>query len=375
VNIGVNLSDKEKFIKILEVIDPRYSKLNIMLIFVPLAVFFEISKNHGLAFIMSMLAIMPLAYLMGKATEEIALRTSQSIGGLLNATFGNAVEMIIAGLAIFAAYNNPDVTSTMIEVVQASLIGSILGNLLLVLGLAFVWGGINYPSQNFSVKASQVNGSLLLLALVGMIIPEVYSSSTEGNSVIQLSHYTAFLLLFVYFLQLLFQLKTHTDLYAAEGHHDEIAEMSQNEAIKLLFGSTIFVAWMAEILVGSISYAAEEYHLPTLFIGVILVPLFGNAAEHFTAVTVAGKNKMDLSVGIAIGSSIQIALFVSPIMVLLGWVLGVPMTLQFGTFETLVTFMAVIITNFIIQDGESNWLEGSMLLITYAIIALAFLFL
>ena len=375
MNIGVNLSDKEKFIKILEVIDPRYSKLNIMLIFVPLAVFFEISKNHGLAFIMSMLAIMPLAYLMGKATEEIALRTSQSIGGLLNATFGNAVEMIIAGLAIFAAYNNPDVTSTMIEVVQASLIGSILGNLLLVLGLAFVWGGINYPSQNFSVKASQVNGSLLLLALVGMIIPEVYSSSTEGNSVIQLSHYTAFLLLFVYFLQLLFQLKTHTDLYAAEGHHDEIAEMSQNEAIKLLFGSTIFVAWMAEILVGSISYAAEEYHLPTLFIGVILVPLFGNAAEHFTAVTVAGKNKMDLSVGIAIGSSIQIALFVSPIMVLLGWVLGVPMTLQFGTFETLVTFMAVIITNFIIQDGESNWLEGSMLLITYAIIALAFLFL
>jgi len=375
VNIGVNLSDKEKFIKILEVIDPRYSKLNIMLIFVPLAVFFEISKNHGLAFIMSMLAIMPLAYLMGKATEEIALRTSQSIGGLLNATFGNAVEMIIAGLAIFAAYNNPDVTSTMIEVVQASLIGSILGNLLLVLGLAFVWGGINYPSQNFSVKASQVNGSLLLLALVGMIIPEVYSSSTEGNSVIQLSHYTAFLLLFVYFLQLLFQLKTHADLYAAEGHHDEIAEMSQNEAIKLLFGSTIFVAWMAEILVGSISHAAEEYHLPTLFIGVILVPLFGNAAEHFTAVTVAGKNKMDLSVGIAIGSSIQIALFVSPIMVLLGWVLGVPMTLQFGTFETLVTFMAVIITNFIIQDGESNWLEGSMLLITYAIIALAFLFL
>ena len=375
MNIGVNLSDKEKFIKILEVIDPRYSKLNIMLIFVPLAVFFEISKNHGLAFIMSMLAIMPLAYLMGKATEEIALRTSQSIGGLLNATFGNAVEMIIAGLAIFAAYNNPDVTSTMIEVVQASLIGSILGNLLLVLGLAFVWGGINYPSQKFSVKASQVNGSLLLLALVGMIIPEVYSSSTEGNSVIQLSHYTAFLLLFVYFLQLLFQLKTHTDLYAAEGHHDEIAEMSQNEAIKLLFGSTIFVAWMAEILVGSISHAAEEYHLPTLFIGVILVPLFGNAAEHFTAVTVAGKNKMDLSVGIAIGSSIQIALFVSPIMVLFGWMLGVPMTLQFGTFETLVTFMAVIIANFIIQDGESNWLEGSMLLITYALIALAFLFL
>jgi Ca2+:H+ antiporter len=132
---------------------------------------------------------------------------------------------------------------------------------------------------------------------------------------------------------------------------------------------------MAEILVGSISHAAEEYHLPTLFIGVILVPLFGNAAEHFTAVTVAGKNKMDLSVGIAIGSSIQIALFVTPLMVLMGWALGVPMTLQFGSFETLVTFLAVLVANFIIQDGESNWLEGAMLLITYGIIALAFLFL
>jgi Ca2+:H+ antiporter len=368
------LSDKEKHKKIVEVLDPRYSKLNIMLIFVPLAVYFEISHNSGFAFFTSMLAIMPLAYLMGKATEEIALRTSQSVGGLLNATFGNAVEMIIAGLAIYAAYNNPELTETMIEVVQASLIGSILGNLLLVLGLSFVWGGINYQSQNFSVKASQVNGSLLLLALVGMIIPEVYSSSTEGNSIVQLSHYTSFLLLLVYFLQLFFQLKTHANLYATEGQHDEISEMSQKDAINLLLGSTVFVAWMAEILVGSISHAAEEYHLPTLFIGVILVPLFGNAAEHFTAVTVAGKNKMDLSVGIAIGSSIQIALFVSPIMVLFGWILGVPMTLQFGVFETLVTFMAVIITNFIIQDGESNWLEGSMLLITYAIIALAFFF-
>ena len=369
------MSDNKKYKKILEILDPRYFKLNMMLIFVPLAAYFELSHNHGLAFITSMLAIMPLAYLMGKATEEIALRTSQSIGGLLNATFGNAVEMIIAGLAIYAAYSNPEVADTMIEVVQASLIGSILGNLLLVLGLAFVWGGINYPSQTFSVKASQVHGSLLLLALVGMVIPEVYSSSTEGASILQLSHYTALLLLSVYFLQLLFQLKTHSNLYASEEHHDEIAEMSQREAIKLLVGSTIFVAWMAEILVGSISHAAEEYHLPTLFIGVILVPLFGNAAEHFTAVTVAGKNKMDLSVGIAIGSSIQIALFVSPIMVIFGWILGVPMTLQFGNFETLVTFLSVIIANFIIQDGESNWLEGSMLLITYAIIALAFLLL
>ena len=358
-----------------DVIDPRNTKLSLMLVFIPLAFYFEFEGSHGPAFIVSMLAIMPLAYLMGKATEEIALRTSESIGGLLNASFGNAVEMIIAGLAIYSAYQNPELSETMIQIVQASLIGSILGNLLLVMGLSFVWGGIHYSKQKFSSEASQVNGSLLLLALVSMVIPEMYSSSTSGTAIVELSHYTALLLLLIYFMQLLFQFKTHSEIYAAEAHHDEVAEMSYRDSIVLLVGSTFFVALMAEILVGSISHAAEEYHLPTLFIGVILVPLFGNAAEHFTAVTVAGKNKMDLSVGIAIGSSIQIALFVTPIMVLMGWALGVPMTLQFGSFETLVTFLAVLVANFIIQDGESNWLEGAMLLITYGIIALAFLFL
>ena len=360
---------------IVDVLNPRVTKLNWMLIFVPLAIYFELEKSHGPAFIVSMLAIMPLAFLMGKATEEIALRTSESIGGLLNATFGNAVEMIIAGLAIYSAYQNPEISETMIQIVQASLIGSILGNLLLVMGLSFVWGGIHYTTQKFSSEASQVNGSLLLLALVSMVIPEMYSSSTSGTAIEDLSHYTALLLLLLYFLQLLFQLKTHSQLYAAEAQHDELVEMSYRDSIILLLGSTLFVAFMAEILVGSISHAAEEYHLPTLFIGVILVPFFGNAAEHFTAITVAGKNKMDLSVGIAIGSSIQIALFVTPLMVLMGWALGVPMTLQFGSFETLVTFLAVLIANFIIQDGKTNWLEGAMLLITYGIIAIAFWFL
>lgn len=354
-------------------LDPRRNPLNFALIFIPITVFFEYNHLYGQAFLASMLAIMPLAYLMGKATEEISLRTGPSLGGLLNATFGNAVEIIIAALAIYSAYKNPDVAETMIQIVQASLIGSILGNLLLVMGLAFVWGGVHYTTQKFSARASQINGSLLLLALAGMAIPEFYSSSTDGTNIISLSHYTAILLLLVYILQLLFQFRTHTEIYAASSHHDEVIEMSYRNAVTLLVVSTIFVSWMAEILVGSISHAAEEYHLPTLFIGVILVPLFGNAAEHFTAVSVAGKNKMDLSVGIAIGSSIQIALFVAPLMVLIGWALNVPMTLQFGSFETLVTFMAVLVANFIIQDGESNWLEGAMLLITYSIIALAFL--
>jgi Ca2+:H+ antiporter len=192
---------------------------------------------------------------------------------------------------------------------------------------------------------------------------------------VELSHYTALLLLLVYGLQLLFQLRTHAELYAAEGHYDEVPELSQRDAMGLLLVATLMVAWMAEIMVGSIGHAAGEYGLPTLFIGIILVPVFGNAAEHFTAITVAGKNKMDLSVGIAVGSSIQIALFVAPLMVLIGWALGVPLTLEFGIFETVATFLAVLVTNFIIQDGESNWLEGAMLLITYAILALAFFFL
>ena len=349
-------------------LDPRVVKLNLLLLLIPAAVVLESRGDHGPAFLASMGAIMPLAWHMGKATEEIAMRTSESVGGLLNATFGNAMEMIIAALAIWAVYQDPTVKDTMLLVVQASLIGSILGNLLLVLGMAFLWGGLNHTTQKFSARASQMNGSLLL-------VPTVYASTGDHPNVVQLSHYTALLLLLVYGLQLLFQLRTHADLYAAEGQHDEVPMLSQRDAMGLLLVATLLVAWMAEILVGSIGHAAGEYGLPTLFIGIILVPVFGNAAEHFTAITVAGKNKMDLSVGIAIGSSIQIALFVAPAMVLLGWALGVPLTLEFGIFETVATFLAVLVTNFIIQDGESNWLEGAMLLVTYGILALAFFFL
>ena len=345
-------------------LDPRVVKLNWLMLLIPAAVVLESRGDHGPAFLASMGAIMPLAWHMGKATEEIAMRTNESVGGLLNATFGNAVEMIIAALAIWAVYQDPTVKDTMLLVVQASLIGSILGNLLLVLGMAFLWGGLHHATQKFSARASQTNGSLLLLALVGLVVPTVYASTGDHPNVVELSHYTALLLLLVYGLQLLFQLRTHADLYAAEGHYDEVPVLSQRDAMGLLLVATLMVAWMAEILVGSIEHAAVEYGLPTLFIGIILIPIFGNAAEHFTAITVAGKNKMDLSVGIAVGSSIQIALFVAPAMVLLGWALGVPLTLEFGIFETVATFLAVLVTNFIIQAGESNWLEGAMLLVT-----------
>ncbi len=328
---------------------------------------------------------MPLAFLMGRATEEIALRTSESIGGLLNATFGNAAEMIIAIFAIIAASNANLATpegvltqSTMINLVQASLIGSILGNLLLIMGLSFVWGGLHHSEQTFSTNASRSNGSLLLLSMLVLIVPSVYSYSVEGQKGIDglsnLSHIASVILISIYFLFLLFQLKTHVHLFATEGAHFEESEMSQRDSIILLVLSTVLVSWMAHILVHSVEVAADEFGLPYLFIGVILLPFFGNAAEHFTAVVVAGKNKMELSFAISMGSSTQIAVFVAPLMVLISWFLDVPLTFEFGLLETISVFLSVLIVNSIAEDGRSNWLEGAMLLGSYTILGAAFLF-
>lgn len=365
---------------VIELLDPRQSKLSIMLIFVPLAVYFSIfTHNAPMAFATSMAAIMPLAYLMGEATEQIALKTNESIGGLLNATFGNAAEMIIAVLAVLAAATaikegDTETAATMISVVQASLIGSILGNLLLVLGLAFVWGGIHHKVQQFSDTQVGANVSLLFLAVIALILPTVYQFTGNGHeeAIVTLSRVTAVILLMMYGLFLLFQFRTHTELFATDGDHDEEPVMAKKQAMTLLIGATVMVAWMAEIMVHSIQSAADEWGLPTLFIGVILLPLFGNAAEHFTAVSVAGKNKMDLAFSIAVGSSTQIAVFVAPAIVMLAWIINVPLTFQFGLLETLATFLAVLITNSIASDGKSNWLEGSMLLATYVILAVAF---
>ena len=355
--------------------DPRKNKLNVLLLAIPVALYANYTHMGGLAFLFSMIAIMPLAFLMGKATEEIALRTGEAVGGLLNATFGNAVEMIIAGLALYAASKNEEIKDTMITVTQASLIGSILGNLLLVFGLALLWGGLNHKVQNFNQETGQMNGSLLLLAIVALIIPSaVHHSGGSLGDVEKLSHYAAIVLLIIYGLALLFQLKTHVDVFATESGHGthESPQMSIRDAWILLLLSTVLVGWMAHILVHSLEVAVEKWHLPELFIGVILLPFFGNAAEHFTAVLVAGKDKMDLSIAIAIGSSVQIALFVAPLMILFSWFLGVGLTLEFGLLETAATFISVLVANSIMSDGKSNWLEGVMLLACYIILALAF---
>ena len=373
--------DSEKHIEhqmenLLDSFSPFKNKLNWLLISLPIAVFFNYQHNLTMAFLFSMIAIMPLAFLMGKGTEEIALRTGEAVGGFLNATFGNAAELIIVGLAIYAASNDPAIQDTMVTVTQASLIGSILGNMLLVLGLAMVWGGLKKKEQSFNSDAIQMNGSLLLLAVIAFIIPSALHHS-EGSigDIENVSRYASIVLLVIYGFALLFQLKTHAHVFAtAPGHgvHEE-PEMTNRDAWILLILATVLVAWMAHILVHSLEAAVDEWGMPELFIGVILLPFFGNAAEHFTAVIVAGKDKMDLSVAIAIGSSVQIALFAAPVMVLFAWAVGVPLTLEFGMLETAATFLSVLVVNSILADGKSNWLEGLMLLGSYVILALAFL--
>ena len=362
--------------------DPRENKLNALIVAGPLALYFELFAHDAtMAFFCSLVAIMPLAFLMGRATEEIALRTSESLGGLLNATFGNAAEMIIALLAIIAAYQagaGSATESTMIHLVQASLIGSILGNLLLVMGLAFVWGGIHHTEQKFSETQVSSNGSLLLLSMIVLVVPSVFHMTVPGDEgvtgVENLSHIAALVLLTLYGLFLLFQFRTHVHLFATDAKHHEEPSMSQRDAVILLVVATILVSIMAEVLVASVEEAAAELGMPHLFIGVILLPLFGNAAEHFTAVTVAAKDKMDLSFAISMGSSTQIAVFVAPLMVVISWLLGVPLTFEFGMLETVSAFLAVLIVNVIASDGKSNWLEGAMLLGAYAVLAAAFLF-
>ena len=362
--------------------DPRAATLTILLLALPVACYYAyLEHDEWMAVFSSLVAIMPLAFLMGRATEEIALRTSESVGGLLNATFGNAAEMIIALLAIYAASKaaaGSETEELMVNLVQASLIGSILGNLLLVMGLAFVWGGIHYTEQKFSETQVSSNGSLMLLAMIVLIIPAVFNSTVGGSEgeegVTNLSHIAAIVLLALYGLFLYFQFKSHVDLFATEAHNHEEPEMSQRDAVTLLVVATVLVSWMAEVLVHSVEYAADDMDLPHLFIGVILLPLFGNAAEHFTAVTVAGKDKMDLSFAISMGSSTQIAVFVAPMMILISWALGVPLTFEFGMLETVSAFLAVLIVNTIASDGKSNWLEGALLLGTYIVLGAAFLF-
>jgi len=307
-------------------------------------------------------AIVPLAGILGAATESLAAHTGQMIGGLLNATFGNAVEMIVTINAI---------KEGLVGVVQGSLLGSILSNLLLVLGMAFFAAGVKVKESKFNNTAASANMSCLSLGALALALPTIYANvpGTELEDVLMISRITSIVIAFVYVLFLIFQLYTHSDLFGGDEEEEEESGLSAATSVILLLGATIAVAVCSEYLVDSIEGVTEQYGLPKAFIGVILLPIVGNAAEHATAVTTAAKGKMDLSLGVAIGSSTQIALFVLPFSVITGWICDVPMSLDFRSFDATVMLLAVFMATGMLHDGQSNWLEGAMLVATYTIIA------
>lgn len=358
--------------------------VNILLVFVPLGIVAgAMHWNPTTVFILNFFAIMPLAAVLSFATEEISVKLGETLGGLLNATFGNAVELIVSIVAL----KNGE-----IRIVQSSMLGSILSNILLVLGCCFLAGGIHNTSsgtaegieQDFNSTVASTMSSLMAVAAAALIIPATLyaalanSKSNTDDNILILSHGTAIILLILYILYLVFQLRTHAKLFdaerAAENEEDsEEPHMSPWAAAAVLVVTTVAIAVCAEYLVDSIDSLVATAHISKTFIGLILLPIVGNAAEHVTAVVVAVKDKMDLAMGVAIGSSMQIALLVTPFLVILGWIMDVDMTLRFQTFETVIFFLSVLIVTYVLQDSKSNWLEGCMLLGLYLIIALAFL--
>jgi len=355
-----------------EVLKTNY--VNVFLVFVPVGILSGLLNwSPVLQFVLNFVAIIPLASLLAFATEELAVPLGQTLGGLLNATFGNAVELIVSIIAL----RNGE-----IRIVQASMLGSILSNILLVLGCCFVAGGIRYREQSFNSTVASTMSSLMSVATASLIIPATLYAVMDGEKDNQdskisiLSHGTSIILLFIYVAYLYFQLKSHADLFedseAQEGEQNGPEILGPWAAGAALVLVTLLVAICAEYLVDSIDAIVEKAHISKTFIGLILIPIVGNAAEHVTAVIVAWKNKMDLAIGVAIGSSLQIAIFVTPFLVILGWIIGQPMTLHFETFETVAFFLASLVVILLIQDGKSNYLEGLLCLGMYFIIALAF---
>jgi Ca2+:H+ antiporter len=348
----------------------------VLLLFIPISLAAHFLEWGDLiVFITAALAILPLAAWMGTATEEITVVVGPGIGGFLNATFGNATELIIALVALNAG---------LIDVVKASITGSIISNLLLVMGLSMLLGGIRYKEQTFESVIARVNASSMNLAVIAILLPTAMNYTSIGISektVQNLSLAVAVVLILVYGLTLLFSMKTHAYLYevgVADIEEEEEAVVHKKPNVWLWSGvllvCTLLVAFESELLVGSLEVATSQLGLSALFTGVILVPIIGNAAEHATAVTVAMKNKMDLAMSVAVGSSMQIALFVAPVLVIAGWVIGQPMDLDFNPFELVAVAVSVLIANSISSDGKSNWLEGTLLLAAYTVLGFAFYF-
>jgi Ca2+:H+ antiporter len=355
---------------------PKY-----LTVFIPAAIALKLANaDPTIVFFASALGVIPTAALMGRATEELAARSGPGIGGFLNVTFGNAPELIIALFALGKGLH---------EVVKASLVGSILGNVLLVLGAAMLVGGIGRDRQLFNRSAASAQSSMLLLAGVALTMPAVFMLVAHGSlpsphdeirdfpaKVEHLSLWIAVLLIGVYAAGLVFSMKTHRDLFNPERAEDlEEEPWPVRKSVLMLFIAGVAVGVMSEILVGSIHHAAQSAGLSEFFIGAIVVAIVGNAAEHWVAVVVARKDKMDLAVNIAIGSSAQIALFVAPVLVLCSFFLGPsPMPFVLNGLELAAILFAVTIANQVTQEGESNWHEGMLLLAVYSVFVLAFAF-
>jgi Ca2+:H+ antiporter len=337
-----------------------------LLPFVPLAIGLHYAGVSPVAvFFVSALAIVPLAKYLGEATEELAARTNPVVGGLLSASFGNAPELIIGGFALNAG---------LIDVVKASITGSIISNLLLVLGLAMLAGGWPRDKQTFNRTGVLAQCSTLLLATLALVVPAVFfrtANETGASAANGFSIVVSLMLICMYGAGLLFSLHTHKHLYLQDTGTLE-PRWSITRALATLAAATAAVAWLSEILVNSIEPLVERLGWSQLFIGVIFVAVVGNAAEHVSAVFAARKDKMDLALQISVGSATQVVLAVAPILVFVGASLGQPMNLIFNTFELVATVAAVLIVNVIVQDGESNWLEGLQLLAAYVIMAIAF---
>ncbi|HSM82216.1 MAG TPA: calcium/proton exchanger [Nodosilinea sp.] len=346
-----------------------------LLLFIPISIAAERLEWGALTvFGLSALAIVPLAIWLSTATEELAVVTGPTIGGLINAVFGNATELIIALVALKAG---------LIDIVKASITGSILANLLLVMGLSMLAGGLRYKEQTFNQTVARINGSTMSLAVVAIVLPAMVintSNIVEPKTISQLSLTVAAIMIVVYGLTLLFSLKTHSYLYdvgvtdlegeAQEEHHKPNVWLW----VGVLFAATVGVAIESEIFVGAVEEAATSLGFTALFTGVILLPLVGGAAEYVTAVRVAMKDNMDLAVSISMGSSLLVALLVAPILVIIGYFIDQPMDLNFGLFEVIAVVIAVLFANLISLDGRSNWLEGVLLLSTFAILGAAFFF-
>lgn len=341
--------------------------LKYLLIFIPISIIAEFMHvSPTIIFILAALSIIPLAGLMGEATEEISFYTGPKIGGFLNATFGNATELIISFFAL---------KSGLFDVVKASIAGSVIGNVLLVLGASMLAGGLKYKTQKFNEKIIDISSSMLLFAVIGLSIPAIFTHTVspellntkyEGLSII-----VAIIMFIIYILSLVFSFFTHKDLYNSEVEEGGNAKWSMKKSILILAVSTVLIAIESELLVSGVEPITKTLGLSEFFVGIILIPIIGNAAEHSTAVVMALKNKMDVSVEIALGSSLQIILFVAPVLIFLSLIFT-PMSIVFNPFELVALIVSVLIANKVALDGESNWLEGVQLLAVYIIIAASF---